>query len=93
MKTVWRFPAPSKAEKSHGSHPTQKPLALVSRCLRASTTPGDVVLDPFAGSGTTGVAAVSLGRNFIGIESDLEHYELAQTRNNAAGTATSSLKQ
>ena len=80
MKTVWRFPAPPKAEKAHGSHPTQKPLALVSRCLRASTSPGDAVLDPFCGSGTTGVAAVSLGRRFIGIESDLEHYGVAQAR-------------
>jgi site-specific DNA-methyltransferase (adenine-specific) len=84
MKTVWRFPAPSKAEKSHGHHLTQKPIALIDRCLRASSSPGDVVLDPFMGSGTTGVAAVSLGRKFIGIESDLEHYRLAQTRMKAA---------
>lgn len=80
MKTVWEFKAPSKGEKSHGSHPTQKPLALIDRCLRASSNPGDLVMDPFCGSGTTGVAAVSLGRRFVGIESDLEHYQLAQTR-------------
>ena len=80
MKTVWRFKAPSKAEKSHGSHPTQKPLALVSRCLRASSSPGDVVLDPFCGSGTTGVAAVSTGRRFIGIESDSQYYRPSQER-------------
>lgn len=80
MKTVWTFTAPSKAEKSHGSHPTQKPLALVSRCLLASTAPGDLVLDPFCGSGTTGIAAVSLGRKFIGIEKDAAYRHLSQER-------------
>lgn len=84
MKTVWRFPAPLKAEKSHGSHPTQKPLALVSRCLRASSSPGDVVMDPFCGSGTTGVAAVSTGRRFIGIEKDTAYRQLSQERIQAA---------
>jgi site-specific DNA-methyltransferase (adenine-specific) len=80
MKTVWRFKAPSKAEKSHGSHPTQKPLALVSRCLRSSSSPGDLVMDPFCGSGTTGVAAVSLGRRFIGIEKDTAYRQLSLDR-------------
>ena len=80
MKTVWTFKAPSKAEKLHGDHPTQKPLALVSRCLLASTSAGDLVLDPFAGSGTTGVAAVSLGRRFIGIEKDAAYRQLSQDR-------------
>lgn len=84
MKTVWEFRAPSKAEKSHGDHPTQKPLALVSRCLRASSAPGDVVLDPFCGSGTTGVAAVSLGRRFIGIERDSAYRQLSHERVKAA---------
>jgi site-specific DNA-methyltransferase (adenine-specific) len=80
MKTVWTFKAPSKAEKSYGSHTTQKPLALVSRCLRASTSVGDLVLDPFCGSGTTGVAAVSLDRRFIGIEKDPAYRQLSQDR-------------
>jgi site-specific DNA-methyltransferase (adenine-specific) len=84
MKTVWTFKAPSKAEKSYGNHPTQKPLALVSRCLRASTSLGDLVLDPFCGSGTTGVAAVSLGRRFIGIEKDSAYRQLSQDRIQAA---------
>ena len=70
MKTVWRLTAPGRDEKRFGKHPTQKPLALIDRCLRASTNPGDIVLDPFAGSGSTGVAALSLGRRFIGIELD-----------------------
>ena len=70
MKTVWRMKAPSPAEKRLGKHPTQKPIELIGRCLRASTNEGDVVLDPFAGSGSTGVAALELGRRFIGIEID-----------------------
>jgi site-specific DNA-methyltransferase (adenine-specific) len=80
MKTVWRFKAPSKEEKIHGLHPTQKPIALIDRCLRVSSSPGDVVLDPFMGSGTTGVAAVSLGRRFIGIEKDPAYRQLSLDR-------------
>ena len=70
MKTVWQMKAPTAAEKRFGKHPTQKPIELIERCLRASTNEGDVVLDPFAGSGSTGVAALELGRRFIGIEID-----------------------
>lgn len=80
MKNVWRMGAPTKAEKVHGKHPTQKPLALVSQCLEASTNPGDLVLDPFAGSGTTGVAAIGLGRHFVGCEADPHHAALAVRR-------------
>ncbi|HTP26116.1 MAG TPA: site-specific DNA-methyltransferase [Anaeromyxobacteraceae bacterium] len=68
MKTVWRICAPSKAEKGFGRHPTQKPLALVERCLEAATRAGDLVLDPFMGSGTSAVASARLGRRFLGIE-------------------------
>ncbi|APB33459.1 DNA methylase N-4/N-6 [Gloeomargarita lithophora Alchichica-D10] len=60
MKNVWRISAPGKDEKLYGKHPTQKPVALVARCLRASTNPGDLVFDPFAGSATTGVATLLL---------------------------------
>jgi site-specific DNA-methyltransferase (adenine-specific) len=51
MKNVWRFSTPSDDEKRHGKHPTQKPIALIARCLRATTDAGDVVFDPFTGSG------------------------------------------
>ena len=68
MKSVWRFTAPGAAEKEHGKHPTQKPLVLLQRCIEAATKPGDFVFDPFAGSSTTGVAALSLGRKFCGVE-------------------------
>jgi site-specific DNA-methyltransferase (adenine-specific) len=86
MKNVWRMAAPGKAEKRHGKHPTQKPVDLVARCLRASTNPGDVVLDPFAGSATTGVAALTLGRTFIGCEMDDQYLTIATRRLSAAGT-------
>ena len=73
MKSVWQFPAAGRKEKQHGKHPTQKPVALIDRCLRASTNPGDVVFDPFAGSASTGIAALMLGRHFIGSEFDLRY--------------------
>ncbi|MBW4577458.1 MAG: site-specific DNA-methyltransferase [Aphanothece sp. CMT-3BRIN-NPC111] len=80
MKNVWRMSAPSKEEKLYGKHPTQKPIALIVRCLRASTNLDDLVFDPFAGSSTTGVAALALGRKFIGCESDSGHIELSIKR-------------
>jgi len=80
MKNVWRLPPPAKEEKRLGKHPTQKPVALVARCLRASTNPGDLVLDPFTGSGTTGVAALALGRAFIGAELEDPYVKIARQR-------------
>ena len=80
MKSVWRIPAAGKDEKVYGKHPTQKPIALIDRCLRASTNPGDLVLDPFAGSGATGVAALRLGRRFIGCEREAEFVDLITKR-------------
>ena len=80
MKNVWRFSTPASEEKHHGKHPTQKPVALIARCLRATTEPGDVVFDPFAGSGSTGVAAITLARHFIGCEQDKNYARLAAGR-------------
>lgn len=80
MKNVWRMTAPGADEKRHGRHPTQKPLALVERCLAASTRPGDTVVDPFSGSGSTGVAARALGRRFIGAELDPAYHAIAVRR-------------
>jgi site-specific DNA-methyltransferase (adenine-specific) len=68
--SVWRIPTVPRKEKLHGYHPTQKPLRLVRRALLASTREGDLIFDPFAGSGTTGVAAKELGRLFVGAELD-----------------------
>jgi site-specific DNA-methyltransferase (adenine-specific) len=80
MKTVWRIPAPGKGEKTFGKHPTQKPVALVERCILSSTHEGDRVLDPFLGGGTTAVACVRSYRLFVGIELDYRHMELAAKR-------------
>ena len=80
MRTVWRVAPPSRDEKRLGKHPTQKPVALIARCIRASTRPGEVVLDPFAGSGSAGVAALREGRRFVGVESQSEYVEMARRR-------------
>lgn len=80
MKSVWRIAPPSKQEKALGKHPTQKPLALLMRCIEASTNPGDFVFDPFLGSGTTGVAASLLKRKFCGVEQQAEFIQLAVKR-------------
>ena len=80
MKTVWTMTAPGGEEKQFGKHPTQKPVALVERCLLASTNEGDLVLDPFLGGGTTAVAAIKLKRGCVGIEMDEAHAQLADRR-------------
>jgi len=70
MRSVWSIPLTKKSEKRHGKHPTQKPEALLERVVLSSTNPGDIILDPFCGSGTTGAVAVRHGRRFIGIDMD-----------------------
>jgi site-specific DNA-methyltransferase (adenine-specific) len=80
MKSVWRIQAPGRSEKALGSHPTQKPVALLERIVLASSRPGDLVVDPFVGSGTTGLAAVKHGRRFVGIDLDPEFLDLARKR-------------
>lgn len=80
MTDVWRLPAIAPWEKSCGKHPTQKPLPLMSRIILASTKKGDKVLDPFCGSGTTGIATNLLGRDFVGIEREREYVEMSQRR-------------
>lgn len=80
MTDVWRIPAVGMWEKTCGKHPTQKPLRLLYRIVLASTDEGDTILDPFAGSSTTGIAANLLGRKFIGIEQDCSFIELSNRR-------------
>jgi site-specific DNA-methyltransferase (adenine-specific) len=79
-QVVWALPAPGPREKVHGRHPTQKPLALLERVVAASAAPGDLVLDPFAGSGTTGVVARAAGCRFLGVERDAGYLALAARR-------------
>lgn len=80
MKDVWLMPLVSKKEKSYGHHPTQKPIALLERILLASTSVGDLVLDPFSGSGTTGIASTKLNRKYIGIEIEEQYCEISKKR-------------
>jgi site-specific DNA-methyltransferase (adenine-specific) len=80
MKSVWTMTAPKNGEKALGKHPTQKPVALVERCLLACTKENDLVLDPFLGSGTTAVAAAKLKRGFVGIELEQKHLQVAKRR-------------
>jgi site-specific DNA-methyltransferase (adenine-specific) len=69
-----------KREKTYGKHPTQKPISLLERIIEASTTEGQIILDPFAGSGTTLIVANSLTRRSIGIELDKMYLDLAKKR-------------
>lgn len=80
MTDVWRLPTIAPWEKSCGKHPTQKPLALLSRIVLASTPDHGIILDPFAGSSTTGIAANLLGRRFVGIEKEKEYVDMSVMR-------------
>ncbi|MFZ5858770.1 MAG: DNA-methyltransferase [Chloroflexota bacterium] len=84
MRSDWTLPLATGGErvKSNGAkaHSTQKPEALLYRVILSSTNPGDVVLDPFFGSGTTGAVAKKLGRHFIGIERDANYVRVAKKR-------------
>ena len=80
MTDVWRLPAIAPWEKSCGKHPTQKPLGVLSRIIMASTKPGAWILDPFAGSSTTGIAANLLGRRFLGIEREEKYAAMGRAR-------------
>lgn len=80
MRSVWAIGTPKKSEKTFGKHPTQKPLDLLERIILASTNEGDLILDPFMGSATTGVAALKHNRKFVGIEKEKEFIELAEKR-------------
>ncbi|MEO7787825.1 MAG: site-specific DNA-methyltransferase [Sphingomicrobium sp.] len=85
MRSDWLFPICSggereKGDDGHKAHPTQKPEALLYRILLACTKPGDVVLDPFFGTGTTGAVAKRLGRRWIGIEREGKYVEVASRR-------------
>ena len=80
MTDVWRLPAIAPWEKTCGKHPTQKPLGLLSRIILASTQAGAWILDPFAGSSTTGIAANLLDRRFLGIEREEDFAAISRAR-------------
>lgn len=80
MKDVWLLGFPKKEEKRYGKHPTQKPEELLERIILSSTKEGDLILDPFNGSGTTGVVARKLGRKYIGIDTDKSFLDITIKR-------------
>lgn len=80
MKTVWTIPTPNGDEKLFGKHPTQKPLRLLERIILACTREKDLIFDPFAGSSTTGLAAIKLNRYFVGCELEEEYVRLSKKR-------------
>lgn len=80
MQSMWQITPPTSREKRYGKHPTQKPEALLERIILASTDEGDLVLDPFCGSGTTGVVCARRHRRFVGIDNDAAHLEVAARR-------------
>jgi len=80
MKDVWKLPAIAPWEKSCGKHPTQKPLSVLTRIILASTKPNAWILDPFAGSSTTGIAANLTNRRFLGIDQEEEFLAISKNR-------------
>ncbi|MGG3736829.1 DNA-methyltransferase [Aeribacillus pallidus] len=80
MKDVWTFSTASKSEKKYGHHPTQKPLKLLERIIMAATDEGDLILDPFNGSGTTGIAASRLKRKYLGIDIEQSYLDITVNR-------------
>ena len=82
MKDVWTTSVINKSERRFGKHPTQKPLALLLRIIKASVDKDMVILDPFIGSGTTAVAADILNRKIIGIDNFKEYLDIAKKRVN-----------
>ena len=80
MKDVWTTSLTKPSEKKQGKHPTQKPLEILERIILASSTENDLILDPFCGSSTTGIAANKLNRKFIGIDNSQEYLDLSIRR-------------
>jgi len=80
MRSVWSITSPKKEEKKFGKHPTQKPEQLLERIILASTNEQETILDPFNGSGTSGIVAKKLNRNYIGIDLDKEFLDISIKR-------------
>jgi site-specific DNA-methyltransferase (adenine-specific) len=80
MRSVWSINTPKPYEKKFGKHPAQKPLELLERIILASTEPDHIVLDPFTGSSTTGIAAVKHGRKFVGIDMEEKYLNVSKQR-------------
>lgn len=86
MRSVWAINTPKPIEKTFGKHPTQKPEDLLRRIVAASTNKGDIIVDPFTGSSTTGLVGYLFGRNFIGIDNEKTYLDLSIKRFNLLKT-------
>jgi len=75
MRSIWAIGTPKNGEKKYGKHPTQKPESLLERVILAASNEGDIILDPFCGSATTGVAALKHKRKFAGIDLEQEYFD------------------
>ena len=82
MRNMWEIPLTKKSEKKHGKHPSQKPIQVVERLVLAGTNEDDLILDPFSGTGTTGVVAEKQNRKWVMIEKEKEYNQIAQKRLN-----------
>ena len=80
MRNMWEIPLTKPSERKYGKHPTQKPLAVVERLILAGTNADDLILDPFAGSGTTGIGAQQHNRKWVMIEKEESHNQIARKR-------------
>ena len=80
MRSLWSITSPKKHEKKYGKHPTQKPIELLKRIILASTNKGDLILDPFCGSCTTGITSYMLNRQFIGIDIEKKYLDIGIKR-------------
>jgi site-specific DNA-methyltransferase (adenine-specific) len=85
MKDVWEYSLTKRSEKKWGKHPTQKPEALLERIILSSTNEGDMILDPFNGSGTTGIVGVRLKRRYIGIDNNKDYLDISLNRYKEGG--------
>ena len=90
MRNIWTFPITARSERV-AAHPSQKPLALLERVILLASSPGDWILDPFAGVGSTAVAAARNGRNFVVVEKLPRYFDAQKTRFAAAGLADAAL--
>jgi site-specific DNA-methyltransferase (adenine-specific) len=80
MRNMWEIPLTKQSEKKHGKHPSQKPLQVVERLVLSGTNEGDLILDPFSGTGTTAVVAEKQNRKWVMIEKEESYNQIAQKR-------------
>jgi len=84
-RDIWKMPSINQSERVCGKHPTQKPVKVVERAILASSVSGDLIFDPFCGSGTTGVVCKKLNRKFVGVDNNIDYLNIAKKRLDSIG--------